>query len=193
MAFDCTYLSKSLAQLQLHEERGMVGGVFLPEAPSNAFLPLNDRLDVKSIVKSGQMLEMLMWDPVARRKTPLSVCSLPIAEGFQGTNAKYRSSLYILEIVGKVLDNDDATVKAVIFDNATQHLLLRQIVFGQKENIVESDLAEIPFFSTLRFKELPRHPLPRLPVRIALQQGEVFWAIPGVCFLAPYSQFARLI
>ena len=50
LAFDATYLTSTLSQMQLRGRRGMVGGMWYPDADAeveNAFVPLDsDNLDI---------------------------------------------------------------------------------------------------------------------------------------------------
>ena len=111
------------------------------------------------------------------------MCSLPAEHAFD--KASEQGSLYILHSVGRVLAEADNCVKALTFDNHGSHLLLRSILFGECIDRLRDDLADVPFFSSLRFRSLPANILPRVPAQIAMnvEDSEVFWCIPGVCAL----------
>ena len=169
--------------MELNGEVGLVGGAWLPDCPGQAFKQLDESFDNAKIRKSSQMLEALLWDPCGAKKCPLSACSLTIEHDFSGTGAAFRGSLYMIETIGKILECDSGTVKGLVFDNACNHLMMRQILFGQ-ETGVEEELQNMPWFSKLSFRPLPSHCLPRLPLKIALCDGEPFFCIAGVCPLA---------
>ena len=184
MAFDCTYLQPTLSQMKLNGTHGMVGGCWSPQNPGNSILPLDDTFDISSVSKSSNMMEMLVWEPGALQKHALSVCSLPTEHAFEGALASYRGSLYVLQTVGSVLQHNQGTVRGLAFDNHGSHLLLRNVLFGQVSDVCPEDLKEIPFFSSLDYKNLPNHDLPRLPAKICLSEGECFWPLGGICTLA---------
>ena len=56
LAFDATYLSPSLAQLKVHEKIGMVGGSYLVQSPDHAFIPMDEKMDLRKVQKATQML-----------------------------------------------------------------------------------------------------------------------------------------
>lgn len=100
MAFDATYLTGAFSQIELHEQRALVGGVWNPESMANSFLPISEQLDIRGISRARSMLEFLLWDPSAKRKLPLSICSLPAQHNFHGANAHHRGNWYTLETIG---------------------------------------------------------------------------------------------
>lgn len=183
MAFDCTYLQNGLNQMELHGEHILVGGCFTPSHPNNAALKLNEPLDVKKAKKSDQMLTFLAWDPSAHQKLPLSMAEIPIEQNFKGPMASHRASYYMLELVGQVLSASDGAVKAVVFDAASAHGLLRRVMFGIDAACSSGSLQEIPWFKDLSYKSLPPTVLPRMPIKLAMFQSEAVWALPGACAL----------
>ena len=100
LAFDATYLTSTLTQMQLNNVRGMVGGIWSPDQPSNAFLPLDDELDFNKVVKAASVLEMLVWDPTMKKKIPLPICEVPLQHNFSGTGASHRGNWYMAGLVG---------------------------------------------------------------------------------------------
>ena len=165
----------------------MVGGKWSASAPSNAQIPLDTRFDVRHVSKAKQMMEFLVWDCGLASKIPLSVCSVPVEHSFKGSLSGYRSSLYVLELVGKVLASNQGTVKCLLFDAATCHSLVRQVMFGDMTDVIKSDVEAVPFFGSLRFRPMPKTVLPRLPVEVALENGEPIYAFPGICDLAGFA------
>ena len=183
MAFDCTYLQSGLNQMELHGKHLLVGGCFTPSHPGNAVLELTPELDVRKAKKSEQMLTFLAWDPSAYQKIPLPMAEIPVEQNFKGPMSSMRASYYMLELVGRVLQASDGAVKAVVFDAAAAHGLLRRVMFGTDAACTDNSLQEIPFFRELSYRSLPTTLLPRMPIKLALYQNEAMWALPGVCAL----------
>ena len=190
MAFDATYLTCTLSQLELHGTRGIVGGMWFPDSMENSFISLEadgkEEIDMSEVLKSSTMLECVVWDPNVRRKLPLPVCSLPVQHNFAGTGATYRGCMYILKTIGKVLAAANGTVKGVTFDSHGSHMWVRRCLHGQFRGINKADLADVEFFGKLRYENLPEHGLPRLPIRVAKHEDQVVWGLCGICsLLAP--------
>lgn len=179
-AFDSTYLTSSLGQLKLRNTVAMVGGVFCHETPSNCFAPISEALDCASIRKAASMLEFLVWSPSAKKKTPLSICSVPVETNFAGANSTFRGNVYLMRCVGDVLDKSDGMILGLIFDQAGSHQFVRRFVHAQMEGLPLEEIRDMPFWRDLSFKDID-HPLPRLPIGLCFYKEEIFWAIPGVC------------
>ena len=116
----------------LHNQRGIVGSTWYPDAPpESTFMPINEDLNISKVNKARSMLEFLCWDPMSRVKCPLSACSMPVAENFGGVNATERGNVYILQAVGKVLSASGDVIKCLIFDGAGSHQFCRKLLRGQ--------------------------------------------------------------
>lgn len=184
MAVDATYLTATLAQLELAGKRGMAGGIWTPENPSNTFVELNESLDVSNIRKGANMCECLLWDPAAVVKCPLSVNATPIEHNFGGAGSSYRGNIYMLSLIGAVMKESQSCVKGLLYDGHGSHTYMKRILQGETRNIPWDDIRRIPWFGTLRFEPLPEHGLPRLPVKLVYDGDEVVWGLPGVCDLS---------
>ena len=188
MAFDCTYLTASLAQMSLHDKVGLVGGAYWPTNPEQAFLDLeSEERDTKNIVRGKNMLEMLVWDPCGVAKCPMSVCSLPLDLAVGGPNAGERAGWAMMEIIGSCLKAGSKVIKGISFDAAPSHQLIRRVMHGQVDDIDPEKLAEVPWFGELTHTSLPKNTLPRLPIRICYDKDEVVYGQPGPCTLAIVS------
>lgn len=89
MAFDHTYLLKSIQQIQFRGRRGLIGGPWLPNNSSQAWIPLDEdegRLFKTKTEKAGLMLETLVWDANAAKKRCVSFCSMPMTLGMRSSN-----------------------------------------------------------------------------------------------------------
>ena len=190
-AFDGTYLEPRLSQIALHSKRGLVGGMWKTGAEATCFLDLeDDGIDIAGVPKSSNMLECLVWDPSARQKNCLSVCSLPVEHNFRSVQGTFRSNWYVLDTIGHILDKANGTVRGIIFDAHVSHQHLRRVRHGQLEEVDKGELQSVPFFSSLTYLDLPPNPLPRLPIRLAtMPDGEVVWGLPGVCVLVMSALF----
>ena len=183
LAFDCTYLTSTLSHVELHSRCGMVGGVWSTEDPMNSFIELTEETNVGAIRKASNMCEFLVWDMSAKKKSPLSVCSLPVEINFSGCYSGYRGNMYMLHLTGLVLQENDGMIKAVVCDAHGTHAYLKKLMFGQLKTLPMEDIKQIPFWGELQFQDLPHHGLPHLPIKLATHAGEVLWGIPGVCDL----------
>lgn len=181
LAFDATYLTSTLTQMQLNNVRGMVGGIWSPDQPSNAFLPLDDELDFNKVVKAASVLEMLVWDPTMKKKIPLPICEVPLQHNFSGTGASHRGNWYMAGLVGSVMAKSNNLIKGVVFDSHGTHGYIRKLLHGQVEGLEMEDVRNLPWFGKLEYTPLPECCLPRLPIAIAKHEGETVLGIPGCC------------
>ncbi|CAK8996274.1 unnamed protein product, partial [Durusdinium trenchii] len=182
LAFDHTYLTKTLCQISLFGKKGIVGGAWAPENPQNAFFSLEEgRVDIKAIPKASSMMACVCWDPSAPKKACLSACAIPLGSSFEGLDAKYKGNWAMLHTLGTVLSHSDQIIRGIAFDAATTHQFIRKVLCGQLQDVDLEELRTVPFFGELEWQELPENPLPRLPVRIAMYRGKAVWALPGPC------------
>ena len=179
---DSTYLTATLAQLKLHNKIGLAGGVFTFEDPGSAFVPLTEDMDSTSIRKASQMLEFCCWNPSARKKTPLSLCAMPMETNWGGPMSSYKANPYMLRLIGEFLKQSDGLILGIVFDAASQHQYLKKILFGQPCELPESEIQQLPWFSEIMHEPIV-HPLPRLPVALCYHQSESFWCLTGSCYL----------
>ena len=185
VAFDATYVTKTLNQFHVHGMRGMIGGTWWPgEGVNNAWVDLERDVDMGKVAKASTMLEFLSWDPSSRKKLPLSLCSVPLEHNFAGVNSTMRGNAYMLECVGTFMSKNDGLIRALIFDAHGTHVFIRKVLHGQLQGIDSEMLAGMPFFKDLTFEPLPRHCLPRMPIQIVKHNQQCILGIPGVWFLA---------
>lgn len=117
VCFDCTYLSPTLCQLRLRDKAGLVGGAWTSHSPMNAFLDLEQDIDLKQTVRSTQILEFIGFDASAKHKAPLSLCSLPIETSHTvGYQSSYRGNLYMAEVVGRLMQQSGGAILALVYD-----------------------------------------------------------------------------
>ena len=184
MAFDGTYLTKSINQLKLHDSYGLVGGVWDPWREDAAWVDLNqDGLDVRGLPKASTMLEFVCWDPGMYKKSTLSVCSMPMAADFGGVHAEKKGQWSILEVVGRVMKASGHCIRGLVFDAHGSHALVRKVLSGQLVDVNKDQLNAVPWFSELRFCPLPSTVMPRLPIQLAMHEGEAVFGLPGPCNL----------
>ncbi|CAK8991551.1 Uncharacterized protein SCF082_LOCUS2894 [Durusdinium trenchii] len=184
LCFDATYLTPTLSQLKIHSQHGLVGGMFKTGAEGSCFISLEEeKLNISSVVKALNMLEMIAWDPCQKRKNPLSICSLPIEHNFSNVQGTNRSNWFMLDLLGRVLEKASGIVRALVFDQHSSQLFIRKVIHGQLQGMDPIELRALPWFGKLSYESLPACCLPRLPVRLCKEpvSGEYFWALPGVC------------
>lgn len=180
-AFDCTYLTSTLAQFKLHDKVGLVGGVFKPECIDHAFLNMQNEIEATTIVRAGTMLELVAWDPAAVQKRVLSLCSLPIESNFSGPGSVARGSWFFLDLLGRVFEHGGEYIKAITFDAHGNHSIVRRVLHGQVDGLSQEDIQKIPFWRDLSYRAPPPCILPRLPIQITLHKGDPIYGIPAVC------------
>lgn len=186
LAFDGTYLTRRLSQVTLHGKRALIGGAWSPEQDGHCFKLLDEEqsYNVKEVPKATTLNEFLVWDMSARKKVCLSACCMPMPSKIEGAQGTFRSSWCIMETVGQVLASAGAAcIKGVVFDAATTHSFVRKALHGDVDSLDPEMLRNIPFFGMLEYTHLPRHPLPRLPIKLAKVRGETIWGLPGACIL----------
>lgn len=185
MAFDGTYLTKTLAQLSLHGKAGIVGGAWEVSSAANSWVSLEqEAVNVKNIPKAANMIEFLVWDPAAPNKVGLPVCSLPMQANYGGVHSTKRGQWLVLELVGKVLQGDGKIVRGIVYDAHSSHLLVRKVMHGQLQDVDLEAVSRLPFFSSVRHVPLPPNCLPRLPIELCYLDRDVIYSMPGPCFLA---------
>eukprot|EP00434_Breviolum_minutum_P026649 symbB.v1.2.023553.t1/scaffold2162.1/size87430/2 len=103
--------------LRLHDKAGLVGGAWTSHSPMNAFLDLEQDIDLKQTVRSTQILEFIGFDASAKHKAPLSLCSLPIETSHTvGYQSSYRGNLYMAEVVGRLMQQSGGAILALVYD-----------------------------------------------------------------------------
>ena len=184
VAFDATYLTATLCQMELHSRRGLVGGCWHMDHAENAFISLEgqDPIDTSSVPKASSMLEFVGWHPGTKKKRPISLLSMPIEVNFAGSAANARGNYYMATIVGQFMNTSDGLVKVLICDNHSTHQVIRRALHGQLSEDEESIISQVPWFKDLQREDVPRH-LPRFPMRIVRHAEEVVYGVPGVCSL----------
>ena len=70
MAFDGTYLTPTLSQIQTHERHGLVGGRWTSENKENAFVSLEeDGVDVSGVPRANTMMSSCAGTPQPERRS----------------------------------------------------------------------------------------------------------------------------
>ena len=183
MAFDSTYLTKTLGQMRVKGEASMVGGVWHPDQPGNACLSIQEGLDIKAVPKAASMLEMVAWQPCMKHRAALSVCSVPVETNFKGPHASIRSQAYMLQAIGLAAEAANGLLEGLIFDAHGSHQAVRRLLHGDTSVLPEDQLSQIPFFRDLTYRDLPCCCIPNLPIKIAIYQNQPVHGMPGICAL----------
>ena len=77
LAFDATYLLKTVAQLKIADSVGLVGGPWTPSDESLAWIDFDSY--EKDMPKAPVMYEFLAWDPNSPKRQSFSVASMPMS------------------------------------------------------------------------------------------------------------------
>lgn len=167
--------------MELHGRRGLVGGMWAPDANSQGFLTLEKSLDISGIRRAATMLEFVLFDPGSTQKSVLSVASIPIEHSFSGANAEMRGCMYMCRILNSLMEASNGTIQGLVCDSASTHQYIKKYIHGQHQTLPVSDIRELSWFRKIVFKPMPECEIPRMPMQIAYVDGEPIWAIPGVC------------
>lgn len=165
----------------------MVGGVWMPDNMSHAFLNIDHDIDLSQVVKAATVLETIIWDPCLAKKISFPICTIPVQHNFAGTGASARASFYVLKAMGKILKESDGLIKALAFDSHGSHGWVRRCLHGQLEGL-DIDLSQVDFFGSLEYQEVD-HGLPRFPICITKFRGEVLLGLCGPCAWSSLTLF----
>ena len=121
---------------------------------------------------------MLVWDPCSPIKVPLPCVEIPVHI------ADFNGKL-VLKMLDEFMAAANEVVKVLIFDGHGAHYVVRRLMFGvpTAEDTALVQAAGCKFFSRIKYKEVPENPLPRLPLKLAVVDGETYHCFPAACFL----------
>ena len=180
-AFDATYITTTLAQLALHKEKGMVGGVWNVGETDQSFLDLAQDIKVDRVNKASSILEVVLWDPAAVRRVQLPVATTPFETNFSGPGSTMRGCWFMLELMGMILKEGADIIRCITFDAHGSHSMIRKILHGQNDGSYD-DALRLPFWRDLEWVHLPSSCLPRCPIKICMHNNEAIYGIPE-CYL----------
>lgn len=84
-------------------------------------------------------------------------------------------------MVSRLMEKGSWLIKALTFDAHNSNAWIREVLFGQFQTIKHSDIQCLPWFSELKFRDLPSHCLPYLPLKICTHDDVPVWALCGPC------------
>lgn len=121
---------------------------------------------------------MLLWDPSAKEQIVLPVAELPV-------HIADLDGKFVLQILDRILSECSDVVHSIVFDAAGGHQVVRRLLMGvgTAEDMALLQDPALKFFPRIQYVDLPEHGLPRLPVRLALFEGEVLAPLCGPCAL----------
>ena len=86
--------------------------------------------------------------------------------------------------MAKVLAGGAWLVKGIVMDGHHSHRYLKKCLFGWFEKFDKGEMQGMDFWRDISYQEVPKHCLPRLPLRLCEHAGEYLWCLPAPCFLA---------
>ena len=92
-------------------------------------------------------------------------------------------SKFMATILDRYMKAGSEFIRAVTFDAATSHGLIRRVFMGTLTEDDQLIVRNLPWMSQFTYKPMPSCVLPRLPVQIAMCEGEVRYGLPGACLL----------
>ena len=87
----------------------------------------------------------------------------------------------MLMVVSRVMSAGAWAIKGIAMDGHHAHRYLKECLLGVFEKLDPAALSEMPFFKDLKYQDMPKHVLPRLPVRLCLYEDETVWCLGGPC------------
>lgn len=133
-------------------------------------------------------LSILVWDPCAQKQIALPAAEIPYhCADYDGR--------FVVRALDRFLFASAPYLRAIVFDAATAHQLLRRAFFGtltDQDTRILND-PTLKFFNRLHYKPMPEHILPRLPIKLAFFEGEAFCALPAPCGFIFFSWRCLLI
>ena len=100
--------------------------------------------------------------------------------------ANLSSSKEILLTMSKVLAAGAWLVKAIVMDGHHSHRYLKECLFGWFEKFDKAEMQSMDFWRDVSYQDVPKHCLPRLPMRLCVYADETLWCLPGPCILAVF-------
>lgn len=89
----------------------------------------------------------------------------------------------MLLVLGKALAAGAWLIQGVTLDGHHAHHYVKEALFGVFYKLDPQWLQDLPFWREVTYRDMPRHGLPRLPVRICIYEGESLWCLAGPCNL----------
>ena len=126
--------------------------------------------DASSLDYAVEVLECLVWHPQVKSLPRFSLSSIPLSQECSGED--------MLRLVGLALAGCPA-VKCVVFDNASNHNLVKSMLLGQSTGLSAASLRSMPFWGELSYEQLPQTCLPRFPFRKPVLHGEAILGLNG--------------
>lgn len=192
MAFDRTYMTQCSQLALTTKGHVMVGG---PRRPNNFDLPDESQLVMKApdgtttdvILKRGRILAndmeaCVVWDCTRKASPTLEIAAFPCTSAAekdhrfeeQAADPRKRGNWQVLCRIGAVLEAAQS-VKHVIADAHGSHLFMALWMQGLDVPLSDELKSLVPFFSKLRFQDLPLCCFP-IGARIAFYgQDTVHW------------------
>ena len=196
LVLDKTYILQGVDIVSLRRGRGYVGTGFKfgaltrpseHEEQATGFLKLkpkeemdqneeDDSWDAADLDYAHEMLEMLLYNPECKGLPRYPVCSVPTVYKMTG--------LEMAQVVGRVLKSGGQNVRCIVFDNATQHALMKHLLLGTDHGLTLDALEALPFWSEINYQSFPDSTLPRWPFKKPMIGNETLYlALNG--FLCP--------
>ena len=93
----------------------------------------------------------------------------------------------VLLSVGILMQAGGWLIQGLAFDGHFSHGYLKESLFGVFHKCNPKLLADIPFWSQVTWKNLPRHCLPHLPLKICMFEDLPIWGLSGACAFACFG------
>lgn len=88
--------------------------------------------------------------------------------------------------MGTALEAAAWLVAAVTLDGHHAHHYVKEALYGVFNKLAPEALQSVPFWRDVSWKDMPRHALPRLPVRLCMHSNEAIFCFGGPCNLVNF-------
>lgn len=136
----------------------------------------DDTFDAAQLSYANEMLECLVWNPLAASLPRFSVACIPV--GYEISNYD------MLFLLGRIMEDAGSEVLCLTFDNATSHGLIKHYLLGRPTRLTQDQQAQLPFWGRIEHLDFPTCALPRFPFRRAMVDGKepLFLGFPSILF-----------
>ena len=115
----------------------------------------DDSWDAAKVDLATEVCEFLMWCPSLKGLPKMSACSIPLSYEID--------KLQMLRLLGHVLEEGGAHIRTIVFDNQSNHNLIKAMLLGKPNVLPKEVLESLPFWSRLEFVNFPETCMPKFP------------------------------
>ena len=85
----------------------------------------------------------------------LPMCEVPIEHNWGGSNAEFRGNMYMMHVVGKVMEKSNGSIAGLVFDAHGTHDYLKKVLHGQVDGLRWRRSHRFPFSDLCLTRNFP--------------------------------------